>query len=89
MFGEPVKAVLRKLKQQGLLVEPDNPRARICHDRDESDLRMLCLETGLHPSGCAADLVDRLLTIDPSGWLLGYGRLTLQGVSISNAPSTT
>jgi hypothetical protein len=78
MFGEPVKAVLQKLKEQGLLVEPNNPRARLRHDRDESDLRMLCLENGLQPTGGAADLVDRLLTIDPSGWLLGYPRELLQ-----------
>jgi hypothetical protein len=78
MFDEPIKAVLQKLKRQGLLVEPNNPRARICHDRDESDLRMLCIENGLQPTGGAADLIDRLLTIDPSGWLLGYPRELLQ-----------
>jgi hypothetical protein len=78
MFGEPVKTVVQKLKHRGLLVEPNNPRARIGHGRDESDLRMLCLENGLQPTGAGADLVDRLLTIDPSGWLLGYPRELLQ-----------
>jgi hypothetical protein len=77
-FDEPVKAVLHRLKEQGLLTEPNNPRARLRHDRDESDLRMLCLETGLSPTGGVAELVDRLLTIDPSGWLLGYPRELLQ-----------
>jgi hypothetical protein len=78
VFREPVKAVLQRLKAQGILVEPINPRARMRCDRDESDLRMLCLEHGLPPIGSADDLVDRLLTIDPSGWLLGYAGELLQ-----------
>lgn len=78
MFGAPVKAVLQKLKHRGRLGEPNTPRARIIHGRDESDLRMLCLENGLPPTGGAVDLVDRLLTIDPTGWLLGYPREPLQ-----------
>lgn len=73
-----VRTVLGRLKAQGLLVEPDNPRARICRDRDESDLRILCLEHGLQPTGNADQLADRLLTIDPTGWLLGYAEELLQ-----------
>jgi hypothetical protein len=77
-FGEPVKRVLGRLKAQGLLVEPNDPRARLCHGKDESDLRVLCLEHGLQPSGSTDQLIDRLLTIDPSGWLLGYTGELLQ-----------
>jgi hypothetical protein len=77
-FREPVRAVLGRLKAHGLLVEPDDPRARICQNRDESDLRVLCLEHGLLPLGRAQELADRLLTIDPSGWLLGYSGELLQ-----------
>src|ERR1700728_1967294 len=32
-LGEPVKRVLGRLKAQGLLVEPNDPRARLCHGR--------------------------------------------------------
>ena len=77
-LGEPVKRVLDRLKAQGLLVEPNDPRARLCHGRDESDLRVLCLEHGLEPIGGSDQLIDRLLTIDPSGWLLGYTGELLQ-----------
>jgi hypothetical protein len=50
----------------------------MCLDRDESDLRMLCIEQGLAPTGSADELVDRLLAIDPTGWLLGYAGELLQ-----------
>jgi hypothetical protein len=66
------------LKAQGILIEPVDPRARICRDRDESDLRMLCLDTGLPPTGSADELVDRLLALDPTGWLLGFAGELLQ-----------
>ncbi len=78
VFRQPVKSVLGRLKAQGLLVEPVNPRARMCYARDESDLRVLCLEHGLQPMGNADQLADRLLTIDPTGWLLGYAGELLQ-----------
>jgi hypothetical protein len=39
---------------------------------------MLCIEHGLQPTGSVGDLVDRLLAIDPSGWLLGYAGELLQ-----------
>jgi hypothetical protein len=39
---------------------------------------MLCLEFGLPPTGSIDQLVDRLLTIDPTGWLLGYAGELLQ-----------
>jgi hypothetical protein len=77
-FREPVAAILQRFKTQGILVEADNPRARLSCGRDESDLRVLCLEFGLSPAGRADQLVDRLLTIDPSGWLLGYPGEPLQ-----------
>jgi hypothetical protein len=77
-FPEPVKTVLGRLKAQGLLVELDDPRVRLCHSRNESDLRVLCLEHGLQPMGSADQLIDRLLTLDPSGWLLGYAGELLQ-----------
>jgi len=77
-FREPVAVILKRLKTQGILVEADDPRARMSHGRDESDLRVLCLEFGLSPAGRADQLVDRLVTIDPSGWLLGYPGELLQ-----------
>jgi len=77
-FREPVETILKRLKAQGILVEADDPRARISRDRDESDLRVLCLELGLSPAGRAEQLVERLLTVDPSGWLLGYPGELLQ-----------
>lgn len=77
-FREPVETILKRLKSQGILVETDDPRARLSRDRDESDLRVLCLELGLSPAGRAEQLVERLLTIDPSGWLLGYPGELLQ-----------
>jgi hypothetical protein len=89
VFREPVKTVLQRLKAQGILVEPVNPRARICFDRDESDLRMLCLEHGLQPTGGADDLVGRLLTIDPTGWLLGYLGELLQCSEFAERPMAT
>jgi hypothetical protein len=78
VFREPVGTHVQRLKAQGMLVEPNNPRARMCHDRDESDLRIVCLDLGLAPTGGANDLADRLLTIDPTGWLLGYAGELLQ-----------
>ena len=78
VFSEPVRSILRRLKSQGVLIEPIDPRARMCRGRDESDLRMLCIEHGLQPTGSAADLVDRLLAIDPTAWLLGYAGELLQ-----------
>jgi hypothetical protein len=78
VFSEPVRSILRRLKAQGVLIEPIDPRARMCLDRDESDLRLLCVEHGLHPTGSADELVDRLLTIDPTAWLLGYAGELLQ-----------
>ncbi len=78
MFHEPVTTILRRLKAQGILVESHDPRARIRRNRDDSDLRVLCLEFGLAPTGTADHLVDRLLTIDPSGLLLGYAGELLQ-----------
>src|ERR1035441_553048 len=78
LFCEPVMTILRRLKARGILVEPNDPRARMCCCRDESDLRMLCLEFGLTPTGSIDQLVDRLLTIDPTGWLLGYAGELLQ-----------
>lgn len=77
-FREPVVRVLAILKEQGLLIEPHDPHARMCHDRNESDLRSVCLECGLEPTGSAGQLAARLLTIDPSGWLLGYPGELLQ-----------
>jgi hypothetical protein len=77
-FREPVVRVLATLKDHGLLIEPHDPHARMCHERDESDLRSLCLECGLEPTGSAEQLAERLLTIDPSGWLLGYPGELLQ-----------
>jgi hypothetical protein len=77
-FSEPVRSILHRLKAQGILIEPVDPRARMCRDRDESDLRMLCIEHGLQPTGSTDDLVDRLLAIDPTGWLLGYAGELLQ-----------
>jgi hypothetical protein len=77
-FREPVVRVLAILKEHGLLVEPHDPHARMCHERDESDLRSVCLECGLEPTGSAEQLAGRLLTIDPSGWLLGYPGELLQ-----------
>lgn len=50
----------------------------MCRDRDESDLRMLCIEHGLQPTGSTEELVDRLLGIDPTAWLLGYPGEMLQ-----------
>ena len=78
MFREPVTKVLREWKAQGILIEPENPRARMCFNRDESDLRMLCLEHGLATMGSADQLADRLLTVDPTGWLFGYAGELLQ-----------
>jgi hypothetical protein len=77
-FREPVETILKRLKAQGILVESDDPRERMSRNRDESDLRVLCLELGLSPAGRAEQLVERLLTIDPSGWLLGYPGELLQ-----------
>jgi hypothetical protein len=78
VFPEPVGTHVQRLKKQGMLVEPNNPRARMCHDRDESDLRIICLDLGLAPTGGVNELADRLLTIDPTGWLLGYAGELLQ-----------
>jgi hypothetical protein len=39
---------------------------------------MLCLEYGLPTMGGADQLADRLLSIDPTGWLLGYAGELLQ-----------
>ena len=72
VFGEPVGSVLRRLEEQGFLAEVNDPRARMCHGRDESDLRVLCVDCGLDPTGSADQLADRLLGVDPTGWLLGY-----------------
>jgi len=77
-FSEPVETILKRLKIQGILIEADDPRARLARDPDESDLRVLCLELGLSPVGSAEQLLDRLLSIDPSGWLLGYPGELLQ-----------
>jgi hypothetical protein len=77
-FREPVVKALAALKDYGLLIEPHDPHARMCHERDESDLRSVCLECGLEPTGSAEQLAARLLTIDPSGWLLGYPGELLQ-----------
>lgn len=88
-FREPVRMVLRRLKAQGSLVEPNNPRARMCLDRDESDLRLLSIEHGLQPTGNADELADRLLTIDPTGWLLGYAGELLQCAETADRTMTT
>jgi hypothetical protein len=66
------------LKARGVLIEPVDPRARMHRNRDESDLRLLCVEHGLQPKGSAEELVDRLLGIDPTAWLLGYAGELLQ-----------
>jgi hypothetical protein len=78
VFREPVRLVLRELQTLGILIEATDPRARICFDRDESELRMLCLEYGLPTMGSADQLADRLLAVDPTGWLLGYAGELLQ-----------
>jgi hypothetical protein len=78
VFSEPVRSILRRLKALEVLIEPIDPRARMRHDRDESDLRLLCVEHGLQPTGGAEELVDRLLGIDPTAWLLGYAGELLQ-----------
>jgi hypothetical protein len=78
VFSEPVRSILRRLKAQGILSEPIDPRARMCRGRDESDLRLLCVEHGLQPTGSVDELVDRLLGIDPTAWLLGYAGELLQ-----------
>ena len=85
-FREPVRVVLRRLKAHESLVEPNNPRARMRLDRDESDLRLLCIEHGLQPTGSADQLTDRLLAIDPTGWLLGYAGELLQCAEFANRP---
>jgi hypothetical protein len=71
-FGGPVEVALGTLKAHGLLTEPTNPHARMCHERQESDLRALCAKCGLESTGGVEQLAGRLLSIDPSGWLLGY-----------------
>jgi hypothetical protein len=78
IVGESVTKVIRALRDAGLLVEPNDARARLCHGRGESDLRMLCLDSGLQSTGRVDELVDRLLVIDPTGWLLGYAGELLQ-----------
>jgi hypothetical protein len=78
VFNEPVRSILRRLKAQGVLIEPVDPRARMRRDRDESDLRLLCVEHGLQPTGGEEELLDRLLGIDPTAWLLGYAGELLQ-----------
>jgi hypothetical protein len=78
VFSEPVRSVLDRLTARGILIEPIDPRARMRRGRDESDLRLLCVEHGLQPTGNAEELVDRLLGIDPTGWLLGYAGELLQ-----------
>jgi hypothetical protein len=78
VFSEPVRLILRRLQARGVLIEPIDPRARMRRDRDESDLRLLCVEHGLQPTGSAEELVDRLLGIDPTAWLLGYAGELLQ-----------
>jgi hypothetical protein len=78
VFSEPVRSILRRLKARGVLIEPIDPRARMRRDRDESDLRLLCVEHGLQPTGGAEELIDRLLGIDPTAWLLGYAGELLQ-----------
>jgi hypothetical protein len=78
VLRKPVTMVLQELKARGVLIEPNNARARMCFNRDESDLRVLCLEHGLATMGSADQLADRLLTIDPTGWLLGYAGELLQ-----------
>jgi hypothetical protein len=78
VFSEPVRSILSRLKARGVLIEPIDPRARMHRDRDESDLRLLCVEHGLQPKGSAEELVDRLLGIDPTAWLLGYAGELLQ-----------
>jgi len=78
VFSEPVRSILRRLKARGVLIEAIDPRVRMRRDRDESDLRLLCVEHGLQPTGGAEELVDRLLGIDPTAWLLGYAGELLQ-----------
>src|ERR1700722_10448697 len=78
VFREPVRLVLRELQALGILIEATDPRARICFERDESELRMLCLEYNLPTMGSADQLADRLLAVDPTGWLLGYAGELLQ-----------
>jgi hypothetical protein len=78
VVGEPVTRVVRALQDHGLLVEPNDARARMCHGRNQRDLQKLCLDSGLEPVGSVGELVDRLLVIDPTGWLLGYAGELLQ-----------
>jgi len=76
--GESATKVIRALREDGLLVEPNDARARLCHGKGESDLRSLCLDSGLQTTGSVDELVDRLLVVDPTGWLLGYAGELLQ-----------
>jgi hypothetical protein len=92
MSGKIKNALIRLL---GSHLTRDS-RAGMCRGgRDESDLRMLCLERGLEPTGSADQLADRLLQNDIADRLFDRRGLMAQRAEtgsremvIGNKPAT-
>ena len=72
LLGESLDSAIQRLKTDGALLPVDEPVWRILHRRGANELKRMCREHGLKVSGTKEQMAERLVTIDPSGLVLGY-----------------
>jgi hypothetical protein len=72
LLGESLDSAIERLKTDGALLPVNEPVWRILHKRGANELKRMCREHGLKVSGTKEQMADRLVSIDPSGLVLGY-----------------
>jgi hypothetical protein len=72
LLGELLDSAIQRLKRDGALLPVNEPIWRILHRRGANELKRMCREHGLKVSGTKEQMAERLVSIDPSGLVLGY-----------------
>jgi DNA-directed RNA polymerase subunit RPC12/RpoP len=72
VLGEPLDSAIAKLKVGGALLSLGEPKWHILYKKNAEELVNLCRDHGLNAFGTIEDLADRLVSVDPSGLVLGY-----------------
>lgn len=89
LLGESVASAIQRLKESGALTVVNDPMARVLHNRGVKDLKSLCSQNGVKPSGTKLQMAERLLEIDATGMMLGYSgellKCSPEGEDIANA----
>lgn len=72
LLGESLDSAIERLKTDGALLPVNQPAWHILHNRGASELRKMCRDHGIKVSGTKDQMAGRLVSIDPTGVVLGY-----------------